>query len=191
MLRGSPSKRARYAGDFVPSNGGSTYVTSGFFVPHSQGTKKASEPSRAVRRARTPSALGACATISPLSCSIGMGYAVSSIMKFGRRRILVLTLAAATGLPLHTSACEPIVPLTKLMSGATLAGPGLILQSLTWLCIAVVINTGSFALLEPRLSTTRAIALMLAANVLSTIPGLLTAAFAGSFSLLTLPIVFL
>ena len=35
---------ARYAGDFVPSNGRSTYVTSGFFVPHSQGTKKTSSP---------------------------------------------------------------------------------------------------------------------------------------------------
>jgi hypothetical protein len=62
---------------------------------------------------------------------------------------------------------------------------------MTWLCIAVLIKTVSFALLERRLSITRAIALMLAANVLSTIPGLLTAVFAGALSLFTLPVVFL
>ena len=41
---------ARYASDFVPGNGRSTYVTSGSFVPHSQGTKKTSSPSSVVYR---------------------------------------------------------------------------------------------------------------------------------------------
>jgi hypothetical protein len=94
------------------------------------------------------------------------------------------------GIPLAASACEPIIPLTNLMSGSTLAGPVLFLHSLLWLCIAVLIKTGTFVLLERRLPPDKAMSLMLAANVLSTIPGLLTAVLAGALTPLALPIVF-
>lgn len=99
--------------------------------------------------------------------------------------------AFVLGFPIAAPACEPIIPLTDLMSGATLAGPVLFLHSLVWLCVAVLIKTGSFVLLERRLPPNKAMSLMLAANVLSTIPGLLTAIFAGALSLLALPVVFL
>jgi hypothetical protein len=102
-----------------------------------------------------------------------------------------VTAGAVFGFPLAASACEPIIPLTKLMSGASLAGPLLIfLHSLVWLCIAVLIKTGAFVMLERRLPPNQAMSLMLAANVLSTIPGLLTAVFAGVLSILALPLVF-
>jgi ABC-type multidrug transport system permease subunit len=64
------------------------------------------------------------------------------------------------------------------------------LHSLVWLCIAVLIKTGAFVMLERRLPPNQAMSLMLAANVLSTIPGLLTAVFAGVLSILALPLVF-
>src|SRR5512133_2534505 len=62
MLHGPLSNSARYAGDFVPSNGRSTYVTSGFFVPHSHGTKKTSSPRREDKRSTpAPSFFGIAA----------------------------------------------------------------------------------------------------------------------------------
>src|SRR5882724_229678 len=45
-----PAIGSKYASVLVNSNGRSTYVTNGFFVPHSQGEKKTSSPGRAVRR---------------------------------------------------------------------------------------------------------------------------------------------
>jgi len=99
----------------------------------------------------------------------------------------VVILASATSV---ASACEPILPLTQLIAGATAAGPLLFLRSLGWLAIAIAIKCASFAFLEPRLSRTRAVSFMLVANVLSTIPGLLTATFAGALPLLALPMIF-
>jgi hypothetical protein len=54
----------------------------------------------------------------------------------------------------------------------------------------VTIKTGAFVFLEQRLPPAKALSLMLTANVLSTIPGLLTAIFAGALILLALPVVF-
>lgn len=99
---------------------------------------------------------------------------------------------AAMSLPNATHACEPIIPLAQLIGGSSLAGPALLKLSLTWLVIAVAIKSISFACLERRLSWPKAICFMLIANVLSTIPGALAAAFAGSgaLTLFTLPIIF-
>jgi len=98
-----------------------------------------------------------------------------------------LILAAST---LLASACEPILPLAQLVGGATAAGPLFFLNSLSWLGIAVAIKCASFAFLEPRLSRPKAVSFMLIANVLSTIPGLLIASFAGALPLLALPLIF-
>jgi hypothetical protein len=108
-----------------------------------------------------------------------------------RSALLWATALAVLGFPLAAPACEPILPLIQLMSGANLAGPLLFLHSLAWLGIAVAIKTGSFVFLEYRLPPAKALGWMLVANVLSTIPGLLTAVFAGALSLLALPVVFL
>ena len=109
-------------------------------------------------------------------------------MTSGRTRLVVTV--AALGIPSGAFACEPILPLTQLMSGANAAGPWFLLQSLTWLVIAIVIKCASFVLLERRLHRTQAASLMLKANVLSTIPGLLAATLAGAATLLALPLIF-
>jgi len=101
--------------------------------------------------------------------------------------VLSLTVAA---IPTAAVACEPIIPLTHLMTGANAVGPVLLLDSLTWLFVAVGIKMTAFALLERRLPWKQALAFMLLANVLSTVPGVLAAAFAGSLDLLSLPIIF-
>ena len=97
---------------------------------------------------------------------------------------------ALLGVPSAARACEPIIPLIHLMSGPNLAGPLFLLHSLGWLAVAVAIKTGAFVLIESRLPPAKALGLMLAANVLSTIPGLLTAVFAGVLTLLAVPVVF-
>jgi hypothetical protein len=76
------------------------------------------------------------------------------------------------------------------MGGSNVAGAALLTRSLVWLLVAVVIKGVSFACLERRLSWPKAVCFMLTANVLSTIPGLLTATLAGSVVLLALPIMF-
>jgi hypothetical protein len=106
------------------------------------------------------------------------------------RSALWAAVLAVIFLPPAASACEPVIPLTQLMNGADLTGPLFLLHSLAWLVIAVAIKTGAFVFLEHRLPPAEALGLMLAANVLSTIPGLLTAVFAGALTLLALPVVF-
>jgi hypothetical protein len=113
-----------------------------------------------------------------------------SLMRF-RSASLTATVLTASFFPFTAPACEPIIPLTQLMSGANLTGPLLLVHSFVWLVIAVAIKTGSFVFMEHRLPPARALGLMLAANVLSTIPGFLTAILAGAFTLLALPVVFL
>jgi len=84
------------------------------------------------------------------------------------------------GVPLTSRSCEPIVPLYQLLSASSLAGPALVTHSLLWLFAAVAIKSGVFVWLERRLSWRRAVLYMLLANVVSTIPGVLVAAFTAS-----------
>jgi hypothetical protein len=103
----------------------------------------------------------------------------------------MLTLAfTATVSPVAVDACEPIIPLTQLMSGSNAVGPALIMKSAIWLAVAVVLKSTAFVLFERRLSWRTAFLFMLAANILSTIPSILTSVFAGSIAFLALPIIF-
>lgn len=67
-------------------------------------------------------------------------------------------------------------------------------QSALWLGLAVALKCGAFAFLERRLLWQRAVIVMFFANVLSTVPGVLIAAFASSGTgmglVLTLPVMF-
>jgi hypothetical protein len=69
---------------------------------------------------------------------------------------------------LPAQACEPILPLAKL-----LAGPNLLLTSVVWLCAAVLLKSVSFILLERRLSAPKAFGYMLAGNAVSTVVGII------------------
>jgi len=93
--------------------------------------------------------------------------------------------------PVGGFACEPILPLSQLLSGSSLVGPLLFSQSLLWLAAAVSVNCGAFVFFERRLPWRKAVLFMLLANVLSTIPGVLVAAFTGSISgiVLAVPLV--
>jgi hypothetical protein len=88
--------------------------------------------------------------------------------------------------------CEPIFPLTQLLGGASFAGPMLLTRSLVLLAIAVAIKCFVFVWLDRRLPWRKAVLFMLLANVLSTIPGVLIAAFTASIVgiVLALPLVF-
>jgi hypothetical protein len=96
----------------------------------------------------------------------------------------------ATVSPVAVNACEPIIPLADLMSGSSAVGPALIMKSAMWLAVAVVLKSTAFIIFERRLPWRTAFLFMLVANILSTIPGLLTSAFAGSIAVLALPIIF-
>jgi hypothetical protein len=84
--------------------------------------------------------------------------------------------------PLTSWGCEPIVPLVQLLSGSSVVGALLFSQSIFWLAAAVAVKSGAFALFERRLPWRKAVLFMLLANVVSTIPGVLVAMFAGSMS---------
>jgi hypothetical protein len=90
--------------------------------------------------------------------------------------------------------CEPILPLYQLLAGASLVGPALISESLIWLAVAVVIKTGTFVFFERDLSWGQSVLFMILANVVSTVPGVLLAAFASSGTgigiVLSLPVIF-
>ncbi|HEX5218830.1 MAG TPA: hypothetical protein VFZ59_04635 [Verrucomicrobiae bacterium] len=105
-----------------------------------------------------------------------------------------LAALALLAIPNATSACEPVIPLTRLLSNSTLAGPALLTESLIWLAVAVAIKSGVFAFFERRLAWPQAILFMLLANVVSTIPGILVGAFTGSGTgfgfVIVLPFVF-
>ena len=110
------------------------------------------------------------------------------------RAAIALGLVLWCGFPSWGNCCEPILPLVQLLSGATLAGPGILTKSLFWLFAAIAIKCVTFAFFERRLPFVRAVLFMLLANVVSTIPGLFIAVFFGSGPmgsvLFTLPIFF-
>jgi hypothetical protein len=106
------------------------------------------------------------------------------------RRCLAAAALVLLALPREATACEPIVPLSQLIGGSGVAGTLLLTRSITWLLIAVAIKSLAFVLLERRLPWSKALCFMLLGNVLSTIPGVLTAVFAGSLVLLTIPIIY-
>ena len=85
-------------------------------------------------------------------------------------------------IPLTSWGCEPIVPLVQLLSGSSVVGALLFSQSILWLASAAALKSGAFAFFERRLPWRKALLFMLLANVLSTIPGVLVAIFAGSMS---------
>ena len=103
-----------------------------------------------------------------------------------RAALLLITLST----PGVARACEPIVPLTQLIGGSGIAGPMLLERSIAWLLVAVTIKSVAFALFEHRLLWSQALLFMLIGNVLSTVPGLLAAMFAGALQLLALPVIF-
>lgn len=91
-----------------------------------------------------------------------------------------LIAAVLAGGPVTGHCCEPIVPLFHLLSGASLAGPAMLTGSLWWLAAAVAIKCAAFVFFEKRLNRPRAAGFMLVANAVSTIPGVLLAAFTSS-----------
>src|ERR1041385_4325326 len=104
-------------------------------------------------------------------------------------RPLALALLVAS-IPAVADACEPILPLAQLIGGSGVAGTVLITRSVTWLIVAVAIKTAAFVFLERRLPWPKAICFILIANVLSTIPGFITASFAAALAFLALPLIF-
>lgn len=97
-----------------------------------------------------------------------------------RIRGLWLILFAVLAFPYEGECCEPVLPLAQLLAGGTLAGPLFISRSLLLLGAAVAIKSATFVFFERRLSPTRAVKYMVLANVLSTIPGVIIAAFTAS-----------
>lgn len=100
-----------------------------------------------------------------------------------RQRSKWLLVLLALSIPLTGYACEPILPLAQLLSGCTLASPVMLTQSLVCLAAAVAIKCAAFAYFERRLSWQQAAGYLMLANVLSTIPGVVVAAVAGSAAL--------
>jgi hypothetical protein len=72
--------------------------------------------------------------------------------------------------------------MVQLLSGATMAGPWYLSKSLFWLASAVFVKCAAFAIMEPRLPWTKAAWWMFLANLFSTIPGVLVAAFTASLT---------
>jgi hypothetical protein len=88
--------------------------------------------------------------------------------------ILLLALFAT-----RLNACEPVIPMVRLLGGATTAS--FYGNSILWLFAAVAIKSVAFVVLEKRLSRWQRLAYMTLANVVSTVPGVLIAASASSF----------
>jgi hypothetical protein len=109
------------------------------------------------------------------------------------RRLLLIIALLFCAVPSIASACEPILPLAQLLGGSSFAGPMMLTKSMVWLFVAVAIKCFSFVFLERRLTWPKAALFMLVANVLSTIPGVLIAAFTSSMGgfILSLPIVWI
>jgi len=119
----------------------------------------------------------------------GMTIAVQLTMRVFFALLVVLVVA---GSAVTASACEPILPLAQLLSGAAVGAPW-ITGSLFMLGAAVAIKCAAFVFFEPRLRWREAVLFMLLANVYSTVPGVLVASCTGSISgvVLALPIVFI
>jgi hypothetical protein len=99
-----------------------------------------------------------------------------------RTRFMLLIVLTICSVPLVAAACEPIFPIVQLLAGSSLAGPALITRSFVWLLVAIAIKCFAFVFLQHRLRRGQSVSFMLIANVISTIPGLLIAAFVGSVS---------
>ena len=65
-----------------------------------------------------------------------------------RRQTLVLALVG-TAVPLTAPACEPILPLAKLLSSSTAVGSIIYVQSAAWLLLAIALKSAAFAFFEP------------------------------------------
>jgi len=111
-------------------------------------------------------------------------------MKLRLKGFLVAVLIL---LPMSGWCCEPILPLAQLLGGSSALGPLMWKQSFLWLAAAVVVKSVAFAVFEKRMRWHHALGIMLLANLLSTVPGLLLAVLAGSMSasLLAIPLVYL
>lgn len=109
-----------------------------------------------------------------------------------RKLLTALVFLFAFSLPFNGRACEPILPLFKLLTASSLVGPAVVLNSLLWLFAAVAIKCGAFVLLQRGLSWRKAVVYMLVANVVSTIPGVLVSGMAASMSgiYIALPFIF-
>ena len=83
-----------------------------------------------------------------------------------------LVLLAA---PLSASACEPIVPFVK-----TVGGPGFLTAAFVVLGVVVVLKSAAFARFQQRLSFTKALLWMLAANVVTSLIGVIVPAMIDS-----------
>lgn len=94
-------------------------------------------------------------------------------MKIEARSTLVpLALLAA---PLSAEACEPIVPFVKAVGG-----PGFLAAAFGILGLVVVLKSATFARFQQKLSFTRALLWMLAANVVTSIVGVVVTAMIDS-----------
>lgn len=83
----------------------------------------------------------------------------------------------------EVSACEPILPLFRALTGATF-----ITASFWGLAAAVLIKCAAFACYEKSLSKPKAFLFMLAGNALTTVIGVLVAAFAAAPSIFAVPL---
>jgi hypothetical protein len=106
----------------------------------------------------------------------------------------LFVLLMTAGAPLNGWSCEPIVPLYYLLSGSSLAGVAILPKSLWWLAAAVAVKCTAFVCFEKRLPWGRAAVLMLVANVVSTVPGVLLAVLISSVAgvgiVVAMPLVF-
>jgi hypothetical protein len=122
-----------------------------------------------------------------LKVSIGDANAYSvlnrCIMKMATRSLALLALLGA---PLSAFACEPIVPFLK-----AIGGPRVLTASFVVLGLVVLLKSAAFARFQTRLSFTRALLWMLAANVFTSIIGVMVPAMidSGGAILVGLPLV--
>ena len=94
-------------------------------------------------------------------------------MKIEARSSLVPLVLLAV--PLSASACEPIVPFVKAVGG-----PGFLTAGFALLGLVVVLKSAAFARFQQKLSFTRALLWMLAANVVTSIVGIVVTAMIDS-----------
>jgi hypothetical protein len=103
-----------------------------------------------------------------------------------RRYSVALIFGAGMLFPRSVFACEPVIPLAMLI-----AGPYVLAGSLIGLPAAVTLKCTIFSLSERKLPGARAARLMLFANVVTSLVGLLmAAALAAPAVLIVLPLVF-
>ena len=91
------------------------------------------------------------------------------------RPSFALAGVALLGAPVPALACEPIVPFIKAVGG-----PGVLTGAFAVLGAVVLLKAAAFARFQKTLSFSTALSWMLAANVLTSIVGVMTAAMIGS-----------